>query len=105
MKTKGNIIVTGGAGYIGSHTCKALASSGYTPVVYDNLSNGHFEAVKWGPLEQGDILDRKQIDSVFKKYEPEGVLHFAAYTAVGESMQKPGKFYQNNRELFIAFTK
>jgi len=96
MNSRSNIIVVGGAGYIGSHTCKALAMSGYHPVVYDNLSNGHIEAVKWGPLEQGDILERKKIDYVFKKYAPEGVMHFAAYTAVGESVQEPGKFYRNN---------
>jgi len=90
------ILVTGGAGYIGSHTCKALALRGYTPVALDDLSNGHERAVKWGPLVRGDIADRALLDSVFATYRPEGVIHFAAFIEVGESVRNPGAFYRNN---------
>jgi len=91
-----NILVTGGAGYIGSHTCKALAKAGYTPIVYDSLACGHKWAVKWGPLEHGDISDRKRLDTVIKHYQPAAVMHFAAYANVGESAKDPGKYYRNN---------
>lgn len=91
-----NILVTGGAGYIGSHTCKALALAGYTPVSYDNLVNGHRWAVKWGPLEEGDISDRDRLNAVIAKYQPAAVMHFAAYAYVGESVKDPGKYYRNN---------
>lgn len=94
--TEKTILVTGGAGYIGSHTCKALAKAGYNPVVYDNLSNGNKEAVKWGAFEKGDILDPKRLKEVLKKYKPEAIIHFAAYIAAGESVHKPGKYYHNN---------
>jgi UDP-arabinose 4-epimerase len=90
------ILVTGGAGYIGSHTCKALANVGLIPVTYDNLSTGHPYAVKWGPLVIGDLRDRKQLDLAFKQYKPKGVLHFAASALVIESMTNPGKYYNNN---------
>ena len=90
------ILVTGGAGYIGSHTCKALAKAGYTPVSYDNLEYGHEWAVKWGPFEQGDILDRNRLDEVIKQYQPAAIMHFAAYAYVGESVDDPGKYYRNN---------
>ena len=89
-------LVTGGAGYIGSHACKALAKAGYQPVVYDNLVYGHDWAVRWGPLEQGDITDRTRLDEVIQQYRPEAVMHFAAYAYVGESVQEPGKYYRNN---------
>ena len=91
-----NILVTGGAGYIGSHACKALAKAGYTPIAYDNLVYGHEWAVKWGPFEQGDILDRKRLDEVIKKYRPAAIMHFAAFAYVGESVEQPGKYYRNN---------
>jgi UDP-arabinose 4-epimerase len=91
-----NILVTGGAGYIGSHACKALANAGYTPIAYDNLVYGHEWAVKWGPLEIGDIADRNCLDAVIKQYQPKAVMHFAAYAYVGESVQDPGKYYRNN---------
>jgi UDP-arabinose 4-epimerase len=91
-----NILVTGGAGYIGSHACKALAKAGYTPVAYDNLVYGHEHAVKWGPFEQGDILDRYRLEEVIKKYQPAAIMHFAAYAYVGESVDHPGKYYRNN---------
>ena len=72
-----NILVTGGAGYIGSHTCLALAQSGYTPVAFDNLVNGHREFVQWGPFEQGDVRDRKRLDEVISVYRPVAIIHFA----------------------------
>lgn len=92
------ILVTGGAGYIGSHACKALASAGYTPVCYDNLERGHPWAVNWGPLEQGDILDRRRLDEVLRRYKPDAVMHFAAYAYVEESVHHPEKYYKNNVE-------
>lgn len=96
MKTESTILVTGGAGFIGSHTCKALAKRGYLPVSYDNLSRGHREAVKWGPLETGDIADIARVRQVLGKYQPVAVMHFAALTYVGESVEKPLLYYQNN---------
>ncbi len=90
------VLVTGGAGYVGSHGCKALAAAGYTPVVYDNLAHGHEQAVQWGPLERGDIADRKRLDEVFERHQPVAVMHFAAFIAVGESVSDPGKYYRNN---------
>ncbi len=91
-----NILVTGGAGYIGSHACKALARAGYTPVTYDNLVTGWQDAVKFGPFEQGDLLDRARLDEVFAKYQPAAVIHFAALSQVGEAMVEPGKYWSNN---------
>jgi len=90
------ILVTGGAGYIGSHACKALAKMGYFPITYDNLVYGHRWAVKWGPLEEGDVSDRQRLDDVFSRYKPKAVIHFAAYAYAGESVQNPGKYYRNN---------
>ena len=90
------VLVTGGAGYIGAHACKALARAGYLPVVYDNLVYGQPAAVKWGPLEKGDITDHRQIEAVIKKYRPDAVMHFAAYAYVGESVENPAKYYRNN---------
>lgn len=94
MKKK--VLVVGGAGYIGSHTCLLLSERGYEPVVFDNLSNGHEEFVRWGPFEQGDIRDRARLDEVFAKHQPEAVLHFAALIEVGESVKQPVAFYDNN---------
>ena len=91
-----NILVTGGAGYIGSHTCKSLARAGYTPIVYDNMVYGHRWAVKWGPWEEGDVSDRSRLNEVILKYKPAAVMHFAAYAYVGESVENPGKYYRNN---------
>lgn len=91
-----NILVTGGAGYVGSHACKALAAAGFLPIVYDNLVYGHPWAVKWGPLVEGDINDRQALEEVFRQYRPEAVLHFAAYAYVGESVEDPIKYYRNN---------
>ncbi len=90
------VLVTGGAGFIGSHACKALAKAGLVPVAYDNLSNGHEWAVKWGPLERGDLLDRSNLCAVLDKYRPISVLHFAACAYVGESVCDPEKYYTNN---------
>lgn len=90
------VLVTGGAGYIGSHACKALAEAGWTPVAYDNLSNGHEWAVQWGPLEVGDIRDRERLRAVVKAHRPEAVLHFAGRIEVGESLQAPFDFYDVN---------
>lgn len=90
------VLVTGGAGYIGSHACKALAAAGYEPIVYDNLSRGHRWAVKWGPLEEGDIADTLRVTSVIERYQPIAMMHFAAYTYVGESVTNPLLYYQNN---------
>jgi len=91
-----NILVTGGAGYIGSHACKALHRAGYQPIACDNLVYGHPWAVKWGPLEQGDIADRPWLDALIERYLPLAVMHFAAYAYVGESILDPGKYYRNN---------
>jgi UDP-glucose-4-epimerase GalE len=90
------VLVTGGAGYIGGHACKALARAGYLPVTLDDLSAGHEWAVKWGPLVRADVADRAALDAVFREHRPEGVLHFAARIEVGESMRDPGKYYGNN---------
>lgn len=86
------------AGCIGLHACKAPKAAGYVPVVYDNLSGGHAEAVKWGPLEVGDILDGARLYEVFQKYAPQAVMHFASLISVGESVEKPEKYYRNNVE-------
>ena len=90
------VLVTGGAGYIGSQTCKALALAGHQPIALDNLVHGHPWAVRWGPLEVGDIADRAFLDAVIERHRPEAVIHFAAYAYVGESIQEPGRYYRNN---------
>ena len=95
-KTRETVLVTGGAGYVGSHACKALARAGYLPVAYDNLIHGHEWAVQWGPLERGDILDRSRLDATIALYRPIAVMHFAAFAYVGESVADPGKYYRNN---------
>ena len=91
-----NILVTGGAGYIGSHTCKALSAAGFRPIAYDNMVAGHDWAVKWGPLVKGDILDRSRLEEVVRQFRPAAVMHFAAYADVGESVEQPLKYYRNN---------
>lgn len=93
MKT---ILVTGGAGYIGSHACKALREAGYTPVTYDSLVTGWQDAVQFGPFEKGDLLDRARLDEVFRKHRPAAVMHFAALSLVSESMENPGLYWRNN---------
>ena len=90
------ILVTGGAGYVGSHTCNLLSQNGFEVTVYDNLSTGHKEFVKWGPLEIGDLLDTNKLSDVIRKYDIDAVFHFAAKAYVGESVQDPFKYYKNN---------
>jgi len=90
------ILVTGGAGYIWTQTCKALTEAGFRPIIYDNLANGHAEAVKWGILEEGDLSDREKLSETIDKYHPIAVIHFAAFKAVGESVKDPAKYYLNN---------
>jgi UDP-arabinose 4-epimerase len=90
------VLVAGGAGYIGSHTCKALAAAGHTPIVYDNLQRGHRWAVKWGPCERGDLNDVAALTAAFKRHRPEAVINFAALAYVGESNSEPVLYYRNN---------
>lgn len=90
------ILVTGGAGYVGSHACKALSAAGYTPVVYDDLSSGHERAVLWGPLIKGTLSDRQKLLATIDKYNPSSVLHFAGSISVGESVSDPASYYRNN---------
>jgi len=91
-----SILVTGGAGYIGSHTCKALRRAGFNPVTYDNLARGNAESVKWGPLEIGDLADGARFREVLAQLKPAAVVHFAAFAYVGESNLNPTLYYQNN---------
>ncbi len=90
------VLVTGGAGYIGSHTCKYLAHQGHEVVVYDNLSTGHRELIRWALFEHGDIRDLARLRAVIREHQPDGIIHFASSIAVGESVQDPGKYYENN---------
>jgi UDP-arabinose 4-epimerase len=90
------ILVTGGAGFVGSHACKALARAGYLPVTFDNLEHGHERAVKWGPLERSDLRNAHDLRRVFEAHRPWAVMHFAAYAYVGESTLDPAKYYDNN---------
>jgi UDP-arabinose 4-epimerase len=90
------VLVVGGAGYVGSHAAKAIAQAGYVPVVYDNLVNGHRDAIKWGPFEHGDIRDGSRLDAVLRAHRPRCVMHFAAYAYVGESVVDPSIYYNNN---------
>ena len=91
-----HILVTGGAGYIGSHTCKVLAEAGYVPIAYDNLSTGNRWSVKWGPLVEGDLCDSALLREVIRKYSVFAVIHFAANAYVGESVVNPRKYFENN---------
>ncbi len=90
------VVVTGGAGYIGSHTCKELAQADIEVITFDNLSTGHESFVKWGPFEQGELADKSRLLQVFNKYKPDGVIHFAAFAYVGESVRDPGGYFRNN---------
>lgn len=90
------IIVTGGAGFIGSHACKALAQAGYRPVAVDNLRTGHRDAVKWGPFEFADIRDSATLAQIMQRHQAKMVMHFAAAAYVGESVERPGFYYDNN---------
>ena len=91
-----NILVTGGAGYIGSHTCKLLAAGGHTPIVYDNLSNGHRDAVRWGPFEAGEMTDGARLRAVIRAHRPHAVIHFAGLIEVALSVADPAAFYHTN---------
>ena len=90
------VLVTGGGGYIGSHCCKALRRAGYTPVAFDNFVTGWREAVRFGPLEEGDLSDRARLDEVFARWKPVAVMHFAALSQVGESIRDPGRYWRGN---------
>jgi UDP-glucose-4-epimerase GalE len=90
------ILVTGGAGYVGSHACKALRAAGYEPVSYDNLSRGHRWAVQWGPLEEGDLADGARLREVLERHRPAAVMHFAALAYAGESVTAPLQYYRVN---------
>jgi UDP-glucose 4-epimerase len=90
------VLVTGGAGYVGSHACLKLAEAGYRPVTFDNLSQGHEAFVRWGPLEVGDIRDRSRLDDVLARHRPAAILHFAAMTDIAESIRNPDLFHDNN---------
>jgi UDP-glucose-4-epimerase GalE len=90
------VLVAGGAGYIGSHVCKALAEAGDTPVCYDTLEKGHAWAVQWGPLERGDIGDAARLDDVLARHRPQAVIHLAGYIEVGESVRQPERYLHNN---------
>ena len=90
------VLVTGGAGYIGSHACKVLARAGYRPVVFDNFSRGHREAVRWGPLIEGSLAERGKLAAALASHRISVVMHFAAYAYVGESVTDPSLYYANN---------
>lgn len=90
------VLVTGGAGYIGSHACRALSQAGFYPVAYDNLCRGHAGLVRWGKLEVGALSDADRLQDVIRRHRPVGVIHFAAYAYVGESIRDPGMYYENN---------
>ncbi|MGH7114835.1 MAG: UDP-glucose 4-epimerase GalE [Stellaceae bacterium] len=91
-----SILVTGGAGYVGAHACKALAQAGYRPVVFDNLARGYRAAVRWGPLVEGELADRARLGAALAEHRVGAVMHFAAYAYVGESMADPALYYRNN---------
>jgi UDP-arabinose 4-epimerase len=91
-----SILVTGGAGYIGSHTCKALRHAGFSPITYDSLVRGNREAVKWGELEIGDVTDSARLHEVVARHRPAACIHFAALAYVGESNTEPATYYRNN---------
>lgn len=99
------ILVTGGAGYIGSHVNKELHKEGYDTVVLDNLSNGYEDAIKWGEFVECDLANLKELDSIFKKFDIEGIMHFAGYISVGESVEFPAKYYKNNYKNTLGLLK
>ena len=103
--TTPNILIVGGAGYIGSHMCKYLSKRGYRPLVLDNLVYGHRAAVKWGPLLEGAVGDEDFLRHIFMKYPIDAVMHFAAFCYVGESVDNPAKYYENNVSDTVALLK
>lgn len=104
-----SVLVTGGAGFIGSHTCKALAKAGYHPVVFDNLEAGHAEFVKWGELMEGDLRNPRTIEAALDACRPAAVVHFAGYLNVAESLEQPHVYFENNvtgsSNLLVAMEK
>jgi UDP-glucose-4-epimerase GalE len=90
------VLITGGAGYIGSHAAKLLRQAGREPIVFDDLSCGHAHAVRWGPLVRGDIRDAEALRSAIRQYKPDAVMNFAARIEVGEGEKNPAHFYDNN---------
>lgn len=96
MNTTKRILVTGGAGYVGSHCCKAFSEAGWEVFVFDNLSRGWRDFVQWGPLIEGDILDREALERAFRDVKPDAVAHFAALAYVGESVSQPDRYYRTN---------
>lgn len=96
-----HVLVTGGAGYVGSHACKALAKAGYTPVVYDDLRLGNRWAVRWGPLIEAALEERQALEATIRQYEVSTVMHFAAFSNVGESMTNPSIYFRNNVALTL----
>lgn len=99
------VLVAGGAGYIGSHTCKALHKAGYLPVTIDSLVTGYKKAVKWGPLIEADVRDKSAVLDAIKRHDIKSAIHFAAFSLVGESMTAPAKYYDNNVGAAVAFTE
>lgn len=98
-----NVLLAGGAGYIGAHVAKALARAGHVPIVYDSLVNGHREFVKWGPLVQGDVGDREAVSQAIATHAIEAAIYLAGYIEVGESVRDPMKYYENNVARACAF--
>jgi UDP-glucose 4-epimerase len=96
MMQNNTILVTGGAGYIGSHVCKALDKASYTPITFDNLSTGHQEFIKWGPFIHANLDDKEAIKEALNQFKPKAVMHFAAFSTVSESVIKPLEYYKNN---------
>ena len=90
------ILATGGAGFIGSHTCKRLRAEGFLPITYDNLSTGNRKSVRWGPLVEADIAETVTFAAACERYQPEAVVHFAASAYVGKSVVDPEKYYSAN---------
>src|SRR5262249_12240449 len=91
-----SVLVAGGAGYVGSHACKALAAAGFVPVTFDNLSMGHRELVRWGPLIEGDLANTDAVKQALREHNCEAVMHFAAFSYVSESVTHPRKYVRNN---------
>jgi UDP-glucose 4-epimerase len=96
MKKQANLLITGGAGYIGSHAVKEARKHGFRPVTYDNLSMGHQWAIQDGIFVKGDLADRAKLLQTFRKYNPVAVMHFASHISVGESVMDPQKYYRDN---------
>ena len=105
MSNTRSVLVTGGGGFIGSHACKALKAAGFLPVTLDNLSTGHADAVRFGPLVQGDVRDTALVAAALSEHRAIAVIHFAASAYVGESMAKPGLYYDNNLGGMIGLLK